>query len=70
MPLTWRRVILIGAALAGFAILFPVATIRRFYELELPHSQLTATLLIAAAGVLALIAFWVLSHRTSDAAPG
>ena len=69
MPLTWRRVILIGAALAGFAMLFPIAMIRRFYELELPRSQLTATWLIAALGVAALAVFWVLSHRATGAEP-
>ena len=69
IPLTWRRIILIGAALAGFAMLFPIPMIRRFYELELPHSQLTATCLIAALGVVALAVFWVLSRRVTGAEP-
>ena len=29
-PLTWRRIVLIGTAAAGFALLFPVAVVRRF----------------------------------------
>jgi len=69
IPLTWRRVILIGAALAGFAMLFPIAMIRRFYELQLPRSQLTATCLIAALGVAALAVFWVLSRRATGTEP-
>src|SRR5690242_4835205 len=43
-PLTWRRIVLVGAALAGFALLFPVPAVRRFYALQLPHSGLAATL--------------------------
>ncbi len=63
IPLTWRRVVLIGAALAGFALLFPVPAVRRFYELALPRGQLTAILLIAALGVTAIAVFWALSRR-------
>jgi cation-transporting P-type ATPase E len=63
MPLTWRRALLVGAALAGFALLFPVAAIRGFYDLQLPRGQLPATFLIAAAGVLALAVFWAVSRR-------
>jgi hypothetical protein len=40
VPLTWRRIVLVGAALAGFALLFPVPAVRRFYELQLPRSGL------------------------------
>ncbi|MFI5062535.1 MAG: HAD-IC family P-type ATPase [Streptosporangiales bacterium] len=68
MPLTWRRVILVGAALAGFALLFPVTAVRSFYALDLPRGQLAGTLLIAAAGVTALAVFWALSRRTAGAA--
>ncbi|HEU5417536.1 MAG TPA: hypothetical protein VFV41_07565, partial [Streptosporangiaceae bacterium] len=63
LPLTWRRTLLVGAALAGFALLFPVAVIRGFYGLQLPHGQLPATFLIAAAGILVLAVFWVVSRR-------
>jgi cation-transporting ATPase E len=72
IPLTWRRILLVGAVIAGFALLFPVPSVRRFYALELPRTGLGFTLLIAALGVVALAGFWVLSRpwvgaaRTSD----
>ena len=64
MPLTWRRIGLVVAALAAFVLLFPVAAVRRFYALELPHGAIWSTLLIAALGVAALAGFWVLSRRS------
>ena len=64
MPLTWRRIALLVTALAAFVLLFPVAAIRRFYALELPHGAIWSTLLIAALGVAALAGFWVLSRRS------
>lgn len=60
---TWRRILLVGAVVAGFALLFPAPTVRRFYALDLPRSGLWVTLLIAALGVAALAGFWVLSRR-------
>jgi hypothetical protein len=63
MPLTWRRITLLAAALAAFVLLFPVAAIRRFYALELPRGAIPSTLLIAALGAAALAGFWVLSRR-------
>jgi cation-transporting ATPase E len=60
-PLTWRRIALLVAALAGFVLLFPVPAVRRFYALELPHGAIGSTLLIAALGAAALAGFWVLS---------
>ena len=63
VPLTWRRIVLVGAVLAGFVLLFPVPAVRRFYALQLPHSGLATTLIIAALGAAALAAFWVLSRR-------
>jgi len=68
-PLTWRRIVLVGAALAGFALLFPVPAVRRFYALQLPRSGLAATLAIAALGAAALAAFWVLSRRRGRGPP-
>jgi hypothetical protein len=65
MPLTWRRIVLLVAALAGFALLFPVLAVRRFYALELPRGAIGSTLLIAALGSAALTGFWVLSRRQS-----
>jgi len=63
IPLTWRRILLVGAVIAGFALLFPVPVVRRFYALDLPTTGLWVTLLIAAVGVAAIAGFWVLSHR-------
>jgi len=63
MPLTWRRIALLAAALAGFALLFPVPAVRTFYALELPRGAIGSTLLIAALGAAALTGFWVLSRR-------
>jgi cation-transporting ATPase E len=62
-PLTWRRIMLVGAVLAGFVLLFPVPAVRRFYELQLPRSGLATTLAIAALGGAALTCFWLLSRR-------
>jgi cation-transporting ATPase E len=58
IPLTWRRILLTGSLLAGFALLFPVPAVRRFYALDLPGGQLGATLLVAAFGAGALTLFW------------
>jgi cation-transporting ATPase E len=58
IPLTWRRILLVGAVLAGFVLLFPVPAVRRFYALQLPHSGLATTLVIAALGAAALAGFW------------
>lgn len=63
IPLTWRRITLVGAVLAGFALLFPVRAVSSFYALELPRTGLGATLLIAALGAAALIIFLVISPR-------
>jgi cation-transporting ATPase E len=63
IPLTWRRTLLVGAALAGFVLLFPVPAVRAFYALELPRQEAMVTLLVAAAGVASLVSFWILSHR-------
>ena len=63
MPLTWRRIALVVAALAAFVLLFPVPAVRTFYKLELPRGALGSTLLIAALGAAALAGFWVLSRR-------
>ena len=63
IPLTWRRILLVGAALAGFAMLFPLPVVRGFYALELPRGELGIALLIAGAGAASLAAFWVISRR-------
>ena len=69
VPLTWRRIMLVGALLAGFALLFPVPAVRRFYELQLPRSGLATTLAVAALGAAALAGFWVLSRRRGRGPP-
>lgn len=63
VPLTWRRIVLVGAALAGFVLLFPVRVVRSFFALELPASGLAATLFIAALGAAALVSLWAASRR-------
>src|SRR5215472_11596108 len=63
IPLTWRRIALLAAALAGFVLLFPVPVVRRFYALALPHGVIGTTLLIAALGAAALTGFWIVSRR-------
>ena len=68
-PLTWRRIVLVGAVLAGFVLLFPVPAVRRFYALQLPRSGLGTTLVIAALGGAALVGFWVLSRRRGRGPP-
>ncbi len=65
MPLTWRRLLLVGAMAAGFIALFPIPAVRRFYALALPSSHLWQTLLIGAAGIVALAVFWEITRRRS-----
>jgi len=55
--------VLVGAVLAGFALLLPVPAIRRFYAPLLPHGELATTLAAAAAGSGVLACFWVLARR-------
>ena len=73
IPLTWRRIVLLVAALAAFVLLFPVPAVRHFYALALPHGAIGATLLIAALGAAALASFWALSRHhgggPAEAAP-
>ena len=70
IPLTWRRIMLVAAAAAGFVLLFPVPAVRRFYELQLPRTGLPVTLAVAALGTAALAGFWVLSRRRGGGPPG
>jgi cation-transporting P-type ATPase E len=68
MPLTWRRLLLVGAMVAGFIALFPIPAVRRFYALALPSSHLWQTLLIGVAGIAALAVFWELTRRRRSTA--
>jgi cation-transporting P-type ATPase E len=63
MPLTWRRIVLVSAVLAGFVLLFPVPVVRNFYALEVPRDVLGETLLIGALGIAAMLGFWVIYRR-------
>jgi cation-transporting ATPase E len=63
LPLTWRRILLVGAMIAGFALLFPLAWVRDFYALAIPHETLAATLAVAAAGIAALLTMLLVSAR-------
>jgi cation-transporting ATPase E len=60
IPLTWRRMVLVGAALAGFVLLFPLPAVRAFYALGLPGQEAVVTLLVAALGAASLVSFWIL----------
>jgi cation-transporting ATPase E len=65
VPLTWRRVALIGVLIAAFAMLFPVSAVRSFFALEQPSHDLWAMVLISAAGASLLIGIWVVVGRRS-----
>jgi cation-transporting ATPase E len=69
LPLTWRRVLLVAAVLAGFVALFPLPFVRHFYALELPHGMLDVLLLTCATGVTLLTLLWVLLNRYETRAP-
>jgi cation-transporting ATPase E len=63
LPLTWRRVLLVVALAAGFVALFPLAAVRHFYGLELPHGLLAVSLVCVAGGVTALTLVWLFIRR-------
>ena len=67
MPLTWRRIALLGGAVAAFLLLFPLPAVRSFYALELPRGELGIMLLIAGLGAAALTGFWMVSGRANAA---
>ena len=62
-PLTWRRVVLVGLMIVGFLLLFPIESVREFYDLKLPSDVLTGTLLIGFGGVAVLAGGWEVSRR-------
>ena len=67
-PFTWWKTLLVAVSLTGFALVFVVRPLRSFYALQLPpQGQLATTLLIAAAGMAALIGFWLISRRLGHA---
>jgi cation-transporting ATPase E len=63
IPLTWRRIVLVSAMVAGFALLFLLPAVRGFYALELPRGEVWITVLVAALGAAAVAAFWLISRR-------
>ncbi len=63
LPMTWRRLLLVGLVIVGFVLLFPIAWVRDFYALELPTKGLAATLLIGFAGTALMITAWEISRR-------
>jgi cation-transporting P-type ATPase E len=62
-PLTWRRTLLVAAMIAGFLLLFPIESVREFYEIKTPSDVLGWTLLIGFTGVVVLGGGWELSRR-------
>jgi cation-transporting ATPase E len=62
-PLTWRRIVLVGLMIAGFVLLFPIPSVRDFYDLRLPNDVLVGTLVIGFAGVAVLGGGWEVSRR-------
>ena len=67
-PFTWWKALLVAASLTGFALVFVLQPVRRFYALQLPPAgQLAATMGIAAMGLAALIAFWLITRRLGHA---
>jgi cation-transporting P-type ATPase E len=69
IPLTWRRIALLVAAVAGFVLLFPVPAVRTFYGLQLPRGAIWSTLLIAGLGIAALSGFWDFFRRHGRGPP-
>ena len=63
LPMTWRRLLLVGLVIVGFVLLFPIAWVRDFYALELPTKGFAATLLIGFAGTALMITAWEISRR-------
>ncbi len=72
IPLTWRRIVLVGLMSGAFVLLFPVPAVRAFYALELPRGHLGVIALIAALGAAALAAAWLRAGRPGSrrAEPG
>ncbi len=62
-PLTWRRVVLVGLMIVGFVLLFPIQSVRDFYDLRLPNDVIAGTLVIGFAGVAVLAGGWEVSRR-------
>ncbi len=70
IPLSWPRLVLIGAALAGFVLLFPLAAVRRFYALQPPSGELWVSAVIAAIAAAALVAVWAATRPRDQGSSG
>ena len=67
-PFTWWKAVLVAASLTGLALVFIVQPVRTFYALQLPsQGPVPAVLLVALAGLAALIAFWLITRRLGHA---
>jgi cation-transporting P-type ATPase E len=69
LPLTWRRALMIVALVGGFLALFPIAAVRHFYALELPHGLLAVSLWCIGGAVAVLTLVWLSVRRVSQRAP-
>jgi cation-transporting ATPase E len=69
LPLTWRRGLMIVALACGFVLLFPLAAVRRFYGLELPHGLLAVSLSCLGGAIMALTLVWLVVHRPVRPSP-
>jgi len=70
LPMTWRRVVMVGAVATGFVLLFPIGAVRTFFALQLSTEILAETLLISVAGAALLISVWIVSRRRDADAIG
>ena len=62
-PFTWRRTLLVALMIGGFVLLFPVESIREFFDLQVPGDVLAETLVIGFVGIAILGGGWELSRR-------
>jgi cation-transporting ATPase E len=63
LPLTWRKVLVVGLVIAGFVLLFPFEGIRNFFALELPNEYFAQTILIGVAGVVVMLLVLEVTRR-------
>jgi cation-transporting ATPase E len=70
LPVTWPKLLLVVAALAGFLVLFALRPLRTFYSLDVPAGELGTAVLIGALGVAVLASFWLVSRHMRRAPAG
>ena len=59
LPLTWRRVVLIGVMTAVFVLIFAVPAASQYFALELPGLAPWSMLLICVAGTVLIASIWL-----------